>query len=165
MKLADLSAGETIFLDANPLVYHFAPHPVFGLPCTELVKRVQNNEVSAITSTHVLSEAAHHLMRFEASQQFGWSSKVVERLKQDPTRIQQLSSFRKAIDELPQLGIQILTIPAHLISAAAALSIQYGLLSNDALVVAVMQAQGIDKLASHDGDFDRVSGLTRYDPA
>jgi len=27
MTFADLVGGESIFLDANPLVYHFAPHP------------------------------------------------------------------------------------------------------------------------------------------
>ncbi|MBW3540208.1 MAG: PIN domain-containing protein [Planctomycetes bacterium] len=38
-------------------------------------------------------------------------------------------------------------------------------LTNDALVVAVMQAHGLPDLASHDADFDRVAGLTRYAPA
>jgi predicted nucleic acid-binding protein len=164
MKLDDVPAGESIFLDANLLVYHFAAHPVFGPPSTDLVGRVQNNEVPAFTSTHVLSEAAHHLMTFEASQQFGWTSKVVDRLKQDPTRIQQLSSFRKAIEGVPQFGIQVLTIPVNLVATAAALSIQYGLLTNDALVIAVMQANGLTNIASSDADFDRVAGLTRYAP-
>jgi predicted nucleic acid-binding protein len=40
-----------------------------------------------------------------------------------------------------------------------------GLLSNDALIVAVMQASGLTKLASNDADFDRVPGITRYAPA
>ena len=44
------------------------------------------------------------------------------------------------------------------------LSQQYGLLTNDALTVAVMQANGLTKIASHDTDFDRVPGLTRYAP-
>ncbi|TMQ32137.1 MAG: type II toxin-antitoxin system VapC family toxin [Planctomycetota bacterium] len=38
------------------------------------------------------------------------------------------------------------------------------LLTNDALLVAVMQANGFTKLASHDNDFDRVPGMTRYAP-
>jgi predicted nucleic acid-binding protein len=33
------------------------------------------------------------------------------------------------------------------------------------LTVAVMQAHGLDKVASSDPDFDRVPGLTRYAPA
>ena len=165
MKLDDVRAGERIFVDANLLVYHFASHPVFGPGCTDFLKRAQNNEVAAFISTHVLSEAAHHLMTFEASQQFGWPSKIVDRLKRQPAQIQQLSAFRHAVEKVPQLGIQVLTIPANLVAAAAALSIQHGLLTNDALVVAVMQANGLTNIASSDADFDRVAGLRRYAPA
>ncbi|MCY2993431.1 MAG: PIN domain-containing protein [Planctomycetota bacterium] len=41
---------------------------------------------------------------------------------------------------------------------------EYELLSGDALIVAVMHAHGLTRLASHDADFDRVSWLTRYAP-
>ena len=120
--------------------------------------------MSAFTSTHVLSEVAHHLMTLEAATHFGWTSKVVQHLKQQPSAIQQLSAFRQAIEKVPQLGIQVLTVPAGLIATATVLSQQYGLLSNDALIVAVMQANGLSKFASNDADFDRVPGLTRYAP-
>jgi predicted nucleic acid-binding protein len=33
------------------------------------------------------------------------------------------------------------------------------------LIVAVMQANGLVHWASHDADFDRVPGITRYAPA
>jgi predicted nucleic acid-binding protein len=59
----------------------------------------------------------------------------------------------------------ILTIAPAVIAAAAALSQQTGLLTNDALIVAVMREHGLVNLASHDSDFDRVPGLTRYSPA
>ncbi|MFI5455510.1 MAG: type II toxin-antitoxin system VapC family toxin [Isosphaerales bacterium] len=61
--------------------------------------------------------------------------------------------------------IQVLNIPTTLILSAVVLSQQIGLLSNDALIVAVMQANGFTKLASHDADLDRAPGLTRYAPA
>jgi predicted nucleic acid-binding protein len=57
-----------------------------------------------------------------------------------------------------------LTIAPHLVARAAAISQQFELLSDDALVVAVMQEHGLTHLASHDADFDRVPGLTRYGP-
>jgi predicted nucleic acid-binding protein len=162
MKFEDLRAGESIFLDSNPLVYHFAAHPAFGAASTALIERIDRKEITAFTSTHVLSEVAHRLMTFEASRQFGWKSKIVNHLKQQPTQIQKLTTFRQAIERIPQIGIQILAIPVQMIATAAALSIQYGLLSNDALLVAVMQAHGLLNLASSDADFDRVPGLIRY---
>lgn len=42
---------------------------------------------------------------------------------------------------------------------------KYGLLASDALIVAVMRAEGVTCIASHDADFDRVTGLTRYAPS
>jgi predicted nucleic acid-binding protein len=39
---------------------------------------------------------------------------------------------------------------------------QTGLLSNDALIAGIMQANGLARLASSDPDFDRVSWLTWY---
>ena len=55
-------------------------------------------------------------------------------------------------------------IPERLVEIATDVSQKTGLLSNDALLIAVMQANGLTSLASHDSDFDRVPGLTRYTP-
>ena len=40
----------------------------------------------------------------------------------------------------------------------------HGLLTNDALIVAIMQDHGLTQLASNDADFDHVSGITRFGP-
>ena len=165
MTFADFYGGERLFLDANPMVYHFVAHPVLGPACTQLLRRIENRELTAYTSTHVLSEVAHHLMTLEASARFGWTSKVVHHLKQQPTSVMQLSAFRQAVDKIPLLNIQVLAVAPDLIAMAAAFSQQYGVLSNDALIVAVMQANGFAYLASNDADFDRVPGVTRYAPA
>jgi len=63
------------------------------------------------------------------------------------------------------LAIQVLPVSLPLVEAATLLSEQYELLTGDALIVAVMQNHGLSNLASHDADFDRVPGLTRYAPA
>jgi predicted nucleic acid-binding protein len=112
----------------------------------------------------VLSEVGHRLMTIEASALFHWPSKIVQRLQQNPANVRQLTQFRSALQKVPLLGIQVLTTPSTLLDPAAAISQQTGLLSNDALIVAVMQANGLTKLASEDSDFDRVPGLTRYAP-
>jgi predicted nucleic acid-binding protein len=71
--------------------------------------------------------------------------------------MQQLSGFHKAVERVSQSQIQVLTISVPLVAAGTMLSRQNGLLSNDALIVAVMQANGLSKLASSDQDFDRIS--------
>ena len=97
MLFTDLPVAASVFLDANVLVYHFGPHPLYGPACHQLVQRIGNQELLAFTSTAVLGEAAHHLMTLEASALFCWSSKVVQRLKQNAGHVQQLTQFRWAI--------------------------------------------------------------------
>jgi predicted nucleic acid-binding protein len=164
MIFTNLANGESVFLDANILVYHFAPHPTFGQTCTDLIRRVENQSLHGYTSTAVLSDVAHRLMTFEASAVFGWTSKVVAHLRQAPSAVMQLIRFHKSIAEVPKLGIRILTIPEGLVEGAALVSHQTGLLSDDALVLALMRLHGLTNLASNDTDFDRVPGITRYGP-
>jgi predicted nucleic acid-binding protein len=45
------------------------------------------------------------------------------------------------------------------------ISQQRQLLSNDALIIAVMQKNGLNQLASHDKAFGKVPGITRFDPS
>jgi predicted nucleic acid-binding protein len=164
MIFDDLLSGASLFVDANPLVYYFASDPLLGAACARLVRRAQNQELRAFISTHVLSEVAHKLMAVEAAIQFGWKSKVVQHLKQQPNKVQHLSMFRQAIQQVPQLGIQVLSIAPMLIDAGALVSQQTGLLTNDALIIAIMQTHGLTNLASNDPDFDRVPGINRYAP-
>jgi predicted nucleic acid-binding protein len=96
MIFDDLLSGTSLFVDANPLVYYFASDPLLGVACARLITRIQNQELRAYTSTHVLTEAGHKLMAVEAAMQFGWKSKAVQRLRQQPDKVQQLTKFRQA---------------------------------------------------------------------
>jgi predicted nucleic acid-binding protein len=166
MTFVDLVAGDAVFLDANPFIYHLSPHPVLGTACSHLMQRIENRDLQGFTATHVLGEVAHQLLIAEAVAAGGWVlGKVKLRLKQQPAVLQQLTRFRTSVETVLQSQVQVLTIPPGLISMALALSQQHGLLVNDALIVAVMTAHGLTKIASHDADFDRVPGLTRYAPA
>jgi predicted nucleic acid-binding protein len=165
MIYADLPAGETIFLDASVFIHHFEPNARFGPAATEFLERIENQEISGITATHIISEVAHRLMTIEAMQAFGWKSAgIAPRLRNHPTQVQMLKRFRQAIQEIPLFGIRILTIDPTWLDAAAGISQQTGLLHNDALVIAVMRVHGLTNLASADPDFDRVPGITRYGP-
>jgi predicted nucleic acid-binding protein len=149
MIFADLLAGESVFLDANTLIYYFGPHPTFGAACSQLTRRIETRQLPGFTSTHVLGEVAHQLMIAEASALPGWSpGKVRQRLRQQPGVLQKLIRFRTAVETVLQSSIQVLTIAPPLLATAAALSQQQGLLTNDALIVAVMQANGLTRIAS-----------------
>ena len=165
MTFADIPSGTVVFVDANIFVYAFAPHPQFGPPSEQLLERVENGDVNGVTSTHVLSDVAHRLMSLEACAVYGWPfAGIAQRMKRHPTEVQQLTGFRQAVDAILAMGFRVVSSSIQNIQAAAILSQQHGLLSNDALLLALMQEHGIAHLASHDSDFDRVPGITRYEP-
>lgn len=166
MTFLDLVAGDAVFLDANIFVYYFAPDPRWRSSCGQLLQRIQNQEIAGHTSATILSEVAHRLMTIEARTRHAWTSgKVLHRLKQNPHLVQTLTNSEAAVASLVGSRVQIFPIDGSLVVAAAALSRQTGLLTNDALTVALMQTHGLSKLASNDPDFDRVLGLMRYAPA
>lgn len=166
MTFNDLVASASLFIDANTFVYHFMPHPTLGMACADLLGRIKRGELFAATSTHVANDVAHRVMTIEAVAKFGWPvAGIAQRLRKHPAEIMQLSLFRKAIDDINRFGVRMVVPPASINSAAAVASQQYGLLSGDALIVAIMQQFGISSIASHDADFDRVPWITRYSPA
>lgn len=165
MILDDLQSGETVFVDANILIYYFQPHPVWGAPCRLLLRRIENHDLDGFTSTHVLTEMMHRLMTLEAAASFGWpTSGIGNRLRSNPKQAQQLSLFRSAAQDVVKSQIQMLTITPNTIVRAAELCQQHGLLTNDVVILAVMEAYGLSRLASSDADFDRVPGVVRYAP-
>lgn len=165
MTFADLPAGESIFLDANTLIYHFVNDSKYGPACTQLMKRVELRQVSGYASAHVVSDVAHRLITLEAMNKLAWPlAGIAARLRKHHVQIASLSVFRQAIVEIPLLGIQVLPVSYPTIEAATLLSRQHELLTGDASIVAIMQLHGLVHIASNDDDFDRVSGIIRYAP-
>ncbi len=166
MNFPALPRNTAVFVDANTFVYHFSLHPILAVPCRDLLERIFRSELPGFTSSHVLSDVAHRLMTLEAAASLRWTGgSITKRLRQHPGEIQKLTQFRQAIQKIPQFGVQTFSVSPALVETAAALSQQFGLLSGDALIVAVMQANALTNLASNDADFDRVPGITRYAPA
>ena len=105
-------------------------------------------------------------MTIEANALFGWPmAGMANRLRRHPAEVQKLNAFRVALDQISQSRMQVLDVPLATLQRGAAICRQTGLLINDALIVALMQQNGLTRLASHDADFDRVPGLTRFAPA
>src|SRR4051812_40313929 len=105
MILADLPLGDSVLIDANTWVYHFAPHPKFAVTCTDLIRKVELQTITGFTSTHIVTEVAHRLMLMEASDLEGWPlAGTLKRLQKNPRVVQKLIKFRTAIEELLKTG-------------------------------------------------------------
>jgi predicted nucleic acid-binding protein len=166
MTFANLVTGDALFVDANTLTYHFEPHARWGSACSQLLQRIENQDLVGYITSHVVAEVSHRLMTIEAHKVLGWQiAGIANRLRTNPTEVRKLALFRTSVERLLQGKLQILTVTPALLAAGLVLSQQLGLLTNDGLIVAIMQANGLTKLASNDSDFDRVPGITRYAPA
>lgn len=138
---------------------------MFGPASRDLLVRIKRREIAGYTSTHIIAEMAHRLMTIEAMKSFGWPpGQIARRLQKSATDVQRLTLFRRAIQEVPTFDVQLLTIRPSFLDAAAAISQRTGLLTNDAMVVAVMNAHNLVNLASNDADFDHEPTITRYSP-
>jgi predicted nucleic acid-binding protein len=105
-------------------------------------------------------------MTTEAMALLGWpATRLAARLRKHHAEIPKLTVYLQALVKIAQIGLRVLPLLEQHVIQAAQLSRAYELLTGDALVVAVMQANGLKNLASADTDFDRVPGLTRYAPA
>jgi predicted nucleic acid-binding protein len=161
----DLLSGMAVFIDANCLVYAFDNQSPAHLACRRLPDRVENHDLQGFTSAHVLAEVAHRLMTLEAAASLNRPlSGMVNWLRRHPAEVQRLSRSHQAIDELSLVQVMVLPVSGADVSRAADVSRLHGLLTNDAVIVVLMQHHGLNALASHDADFDRVPGLTRYAP-
>jgi predicted nucleic acid-binding protein len=161
----DLPAGTAVFIDANCLVYEATADPTCGAACKRLLERIANQELTGYTSAHVLAELAHRLMTIEAAALLSRPlAGMANWLRRHPDEVRKLTRHRRAIDEVAAIPLTVLPVTGPHVSRAVDLSIQHGLLTNDALIVVVMQDNGLQALASLDTDFDRVPGITRYAP-
>lgn len=165
MTFAAIPAGASIFLDANVFLHYFTAHRRYGAAAETLLDRVESQDVIGFTSAHVLLEVVHRLMTIEACQRFGHPVKgIAQRLRRHPADVQQLDRPRQALDEISLLRLTVLSVSGGLVSTSIDISRQTGLLSSDALIIAVMQASGLTAIASVDPDFDSVPGIARYSP-
>src|SRR5438552_362024 len=109
MIFADLQPGDAVFLDANTFIYYSAPDPVLGPPCSQLLQRIENQELLGYTSLHLLPEVAHKMMAIEANALLGWPfAGMANRLRRHAAEVQKLTAHRVAIDRIVHSRVQVL---------------------------------------------------------
>lgn len=117
MTFADTPAGAAIFLDANTLVYHFANEPKYGAACTQLIKQVEQKQLSGFASTPVVADVCHRLMTLEAIALLGWpAAGIAVRLRRHHGEIAKLTVYEQAVARIPLLGVQVLQVTQSLLA-------------------------------------------------
>jgi len=162
--LGTLPSGARVFIDANIFIYHFTQVPLTSA-CTSFLQRVETGDLQGITSVVILAEVAHRLMILEAIHSLGLSPRTaVRKLKEQPDLIRQLSHYKVATERIPSFNVTVEPVTFAHCQTAQRLSVFHGLLTNDSLTAAVMQAVGVTDVASNDPDLAAVPDLTIWRP-
>ncbi len=156
-----------IFIDANIFIYYFATPNRFEQSCANLFLTFQDEQFFGYTSISVILETLHRLMVIEASTKITHptSSTMISRLKNDPALVKHLHNYSKILEIIPLLSIKIISAVMDDLINSIKIKEEYGLLTNDSLIVALMQKQNIKFLATNDLDFEKVKEIKVWKPS
>jgi predicted nucleic acid-binding protein len=162
--LPSLPPGAPCFVDSNIFVYHFVELGEVSTACRAFLGQVQRLQVDASTAGACLADAIHRVMAIEAQERFHLGGGAVAWLQRHRDSVRELSGFLEAARPINGLRLRLLPTDARIIQDAAEISAQHGLLTNDAVIVALMRRHGLAHLVTNDDDFDRVPGLAVHKP-
>ncbi len=164
--LDEFPAKGRIFVDANIFLHH-----AFDLneSSVRFLQRVERGEVRAYTSLLVLEEVFFKLLIQRASNLLPKVTleKVKSLLKDKKAReeiFSPLFRYLKYLGTLKAGGLRVSGLKEEDMGRAIHIAGQWGLLTADALHLAVMKRRGIVHLASADSDFEAIEGITLWKP-
>jgi len=162
LPLPELPAGQTVFIDANIFIYHFTG---LSQECSIFLERCERGELWGVTAVHILLEVLHRLMMIEAvTKKLVTPGNVAKKLRKRPNVVKQLADCQTQTEAILEMGIKVVDLTSNSLKLSYPYRRRDGLLVNDSLTVAVMEAEGILDLATADPDFTRVEGLWVYRP-
>ncbi|MBZ0178636.1 MAG: type II toxin-antitoxin system VapC family toxin [Melioribacteraceae bacterium] len=162
MNLRRIPKQQTVIIDTNILFYAAQRS---SMQCVEVLEKCAAGEISGIIPVHILAEFTHVLMLAEA-RDLGLikSSNPAKQLSQAPNKVKTLYRYEGLIRDLLSIGFRIESIEK--VDFLTAISIQrlHGLLTNDALLIAVAKRLRVSAVASADNVFENVKDISLYKP-
>ena len=162
MKLDEVPDGTRIFIDANVFIYHFSR---VSFECRSFLARCESRQLVAFTGVHILLEVAHRLMMLEALHKGLISgSSPVRKLKENPDIVKRLNDYNQSVRQIPRMGVRISALTSAMLRESETVRLQYGLMTNDSVSIAMMSKLGVTAIATHDSDLMNIINLITYDP-
>ena len=153
------------YIDANILYYAFVETPPFSAVCRELLARVQSGDLEGVTDVRALADALHKTMLAEVSARHHLPrGKLVGWLKRHREALTQLPQSEAVAHRLRRLRLRVLAVPGDILPEAMVIAQQSRLLTNDAIMVAMMRRNQITRLATNDDDFDGLGEIQVWKP-
>jgi len=89
---------------------------------------------------------------------------AVKKLKERPELVKRLRKYHEDVGKIEQMNLEVLSFTLEILTRSKEIRKNEGLLTNDSFIVVFMRDHGLTKLATTNGDFDRVHGLDVYKP-
>ena len=160
MNLSEIRAGEWVVIDTNILVYANQQKSDESI---QLLRRCATREVLGIVPVPMVAELVHTLMLIEAREN-GWieKSNPARSLSERPELVRRLSRYETQVREFLGIGLRIESVGIVDILEAMTIQREFGLLTNDALLLAVARRLNCTAIASADKVFHQVRGVMAY---
>ncbi len=164
--LTKLPANSTVFVDTNLLSYLYIRKDELAQSVARFLARGSDGEIQIVTSTSVVEDVLHRVMIFEAVTRHDIEpSRAVAYLKKHPTLVRSLTKHLTIPSQLHnQFNINILAVTHADLHGSKRFCSEYGLMTNDSVIVATMQRHKIIHLATNDHDFERVQEIQVWSP-
>ncbi len=162
MNINDIPSGEATIIDANIVLYATQQA---SQQCKRLLLRCADDDVKGILPTHILAEIMHQLMIAEARDN-GWikGPNPARQLAEKPELVKKLNRYEDLMREMFAIGFLLEPLQQEDFITAMSAQRRFGLLTNDALSVAIAQRLRAKAFASADKVFTGVQGLMVYAP-
>ncbi|MFH0991728.1 MAG: type II toxin-antitoxin system VapC family toxin [bacterium] len=162
MNLNEIKKSDIVLLDANVLVYGVLHR---SEQCTKLLRRCAERDVIGIVGLQQLAEVMHRLMMVEARDNAWTTGGNPDRsLSERPDRVRLMNRYSDIVKGLLASGFKFESLVAEDFPAALRLQREYGLLTNDALFIAIADRLRIQAIASADRQLSNVRGIILYSP-
>ncbi len=165
--LRDIPSGSFVFVDTNIFTYHFCGKSV---TCTTFLQRIADGDITAYVNTEVLSDLLHKMMLAEAFQKNiinrPTAVKLKKHLQQNRTAIERLPNHQQLFEQLMKMGLKVIRITKKMLINTKRERKNHGLMTNDSLHLGSMVYHSIpiQNIATRDGDFFHVSGVSVWEP-
>jgi len=162
MNLNKIAAHEMVLLDANIFIYALQQQ---SRQCMQLLRRCAEDQVIGYIADNILAEVMHILMIAEARDN-NWitGANPARQLSEQPKRVMALLRYEGLLRDLLSMGLHLESLQREDFITALAVQRHSGLLTNDALLVALAMRLRIKSIASADQALSRVPGILLYSP-
>jgi predicted nucleic acid-binding protein len=163
MNLAKIPEGEWVVIDTNIFIY---ANQGQSADCVEFLRRCASGKLQGLVPLPMVAELVHALMLIEAREN-NWIERQnpARALAARPDLVRRLTRYEIQIREFFGIGLRIEPALTPDVFEAMRIQREAGLLTNDALLLAIARRLNCGSIASADKTIAAAPGFTIFRPS